>query len=165
MKLLHNLTYYFLENEDTLENIYRNSGKDYNDFGRYEDCLNISDYSYILISVPKVFPIPMSIGLCLPDACTIEDLNEFKPFLVQSLNYIVPTAFEGIKGFNLQTHLDDKDVIIEDSEKKNKEITKAGGLSWIIVMLVIFFILSVILSSFAAWYFKKENEKFQLEQQ
>jgi len=36
--LLQNVTNYFQENNATLEEIIRNSGKDYNDLGRYEDC-------------------------------------------------------------------------------------------------------------------------------
>ena len=51
---------------ETLYKIYRNSGKDYNDFGRYEDCVKMKNYRYILASVPSVFPIPLALGLCVP---------------------------------------------------------------------------------------------------
>ena len=39
VRVLQNLTNYFLSNNDTVERIIRNSGKDYNDLGRYYDCL------------------------------------------------------------------------------------------------------------------------------
>ena len=51
--------------------MFRNSGKDYNDLGRYDDCLKLTDYRYILASVPHVFPIPMALGLCVPAACSV----------------------------------------------------------------------------------------------
>lgn len=102
---MHNLTNFFTDNESPLGNIYRNSGKDYNDLGRYEDCLNITGYHYILASVPKVFPIPMSIGLCIPEVCTVSDFNEYKPYLVELLDQIIPEVFEGIKGFDLEFKL------------------------------------------------------------
>ena len=71
MRLLQNLTNYFLENNETVERIFRFSGKDYNDLGRYEDCLNEKGFRYILASVPKALPIPMSVGLCVPDVCSV----------------------------------------------------------------------------------------------
>eukprot|EP00347_Sterkiella_histriomuscorum_P020301 403338330 len=163
--LLQNLTSFFQANGETIENIIRNSGKDYNDFGRYEDCLNITGYRYILASVPKAFPIPMSIGLCIPDACEVSDFNNYKPYLIELLNQILPEVFEGIKGFNIYLTLVEHDLIFEDSEQKNHEITKATSFSWFIIMIVFFLILTVIISSFAQWYFKRENKRFQLEQQ
>jgi len=36
---LMDLTNNFMSYNDTVIHIFRNSGKDYNDFGRYEDCL------------------------------------------------------------------------------------------------------------------------------
>ena len=71
MRLLQNLTNYFLSNNETVEKMFRNSGKDYNDLGRYEDCLNTKGFRYILASVPKAFPIAMSLGMCVPDVCTV----------------------------------------------------------------------------------------------
>ncbi len=63
---LQNLTNYFYDGSETLYFIFRNSGKDYNDLGRYDDCKNNSDFRYLLASVQNVFPIPMSVGLCVP---------------------------------------------------------------------------------------------------
>ena len=36
--VLQHLSNYFLTDSDTLMHIIRNSGHDYNDFGRYRDC-------------------------------------------------------------------------------------------------------------------------------
>ena len=77
----------FFSNRDDLLRIYRNSGKDYNDFGRYKDCLALSDYSYFLASINKdTINHPISIGLCLPARCKEEDLNQFKPYVIPALN-------------------------------------------------------------------------------
>ena len=66
--MLQEITNNFMKYNKTVSRIFRNSGKDYNDLGRYEDCLNIKDkeFRYILASVPKAFPIPMNLGICVP---------------------------------------------------------------------------------------------------
>lgn len=101
----------------------------------------------------------MSIGLCIPNVCKVSDFNDYKPYLVPLLNSIIPEVFEGIKGFDLQIKISNEDLMFENSEAKNKEITRGNAVSWMIVLLSFFFIFSMILSSFASWYFKKENEK------
>ena len=87
-------------NNDTIFKMYRNSGKDYNDLGRYEDCENMTDFRYILASITRAFPIPMALGLCVPAVCSVKDFNAFKPFLVTTLNDIMIEEFSGIKGFD-----------------------------------------------------------------
>ncbi len=82
MQVLQNLTNYFLSNNETVERILRNSGKDYNDLGRYEDCITTKGYRYILGTVPKALPISMSLGMCVPEICSVQDFNNFKSFLV-----------------------------------------------------------------------------------
>jgi len=105
------VTNYFQANNETLEEILRNSGKDYNDLGRYEDCTyEIEGFHYILVTVPKAFPIPMSLGLCVPKICTIQDFNEFKPYMVSVVNSLVPELFAGIKGFDLTTTITSDDL-------------------------------------------------------
>lgn len=70
--MLQNLTNYFISNNETVEHIIRNSGKDYNDLGRYYDCINTrEDFRYILASVPHALPIGVSVGLCVPKVCTV----------------------------------------------------------------------------------------------
>jgi len=79
--------------DDAIDNIFRNSGKDYNDLGRYEECLNLTDHYYVLISVPKAFPIPMSIGVCMPKVCEIQEFETFKPYFVNFINAAIPDVF------------------------------------------------------------------------
>jgi hypothetical protein len=67
--------------------MYRNSGKDYNDFGRYLECLEISGFDYILaITSFKQINNPMSVGLCIPNVCKESDLNSFKPYVIPAIN-------------------------------------------------------------------------------
>ena len=66
-----NLTNYFLEYNQTLEVMYRNSGKDYNDLGRYDHCVSLPHYKYILATIPKALPISLNLGLCVPNNCTV----------------------------------------------------------------------------------------------
>lgn len=98
-----NITNYFLTYNQTLEKMYRNSGKDYNDLGRYDDCLRIPDFHYILASIPKALPIPMALGMCVPSNCSVSDFITFKPFLIEALNGIILNLFDDVKGFNPET--------------------------------------------------------------
>jgi Ca2+/H+ antiporter len=109
--------------------------------------------------VPKAFPIPMVLGMCVPEVCTVSDFNNFKSYLVTAINAMIPQLFQGIKGFNLNIQLNTDDMHFEDANQKNKDATKADAWSWIIVLLIIFFLLSMIISSIAFWYFKKESER------
>ncbi len=125
ISLLQDITNNFLTYNKTIEKIFRNSGKDYNDLGRYEDCLKIKDteFSYILVSVPHAFPIPIMLGLCMPKVCTVTEFNVFKPYFVNALNQWIPEIFKGIKGFDMNTKLHTSDMQFEDSLKRNEETT------------------------------------------
>lgn len=93
--LLQDVTNHFLTYNKTIEKIFRNSGKDYNDLGRFEDCMRINDgdYGYILVSVPHAFPIPIMLGLCMPKVCSVSEFNVFKPYFVNALNQFIPEIF------------------------------------------------------------------------
>ena len=101
--------------------IFRNSGKDYNDLGRFEDCLDITteEFRYILATIPKAFPIPMSMGICVPATCNVQDFNNFKPYIIESINVMIPELFENIKGFDLSQQLTVNDMFFEDSNQRN----------------------------------------------
>jgi hypothetical protein len=71
----------FIANNDTMMTIFRNSGKDYNDFGRFEDCKYYHHFNYFMLTILEKYPVPFGVGLCLPQQCTLDDLNEFKPYL------------------------------------------------------------------------------------
>lgn len=69
------MTNYFLEYQETLYTMYKNSGKEYNDFGRYSACVNLTgEFRYVVLMVPDALPYPMSLGLCVPWQCTAQDL-------------------------------------------------------------------------------------------
>ena len=89
------MTNYFIEYNKTAARILRYSGKDYNDLGKYEDCLNIKaeDFNYILATIPKAFPIPISLGICVPAICSTEDFNQAKSYLIQEINEYIPEIF------------------------------------------------------------------------
>ena len=80
----------FLTQSEIVMQIFRNSGKDYNDFGRFNDCTANVDFKYYMATIMKKFPIPISFGLCLPKECSLADLDEFKPFLLKVVNAVLP---------------------------------------------------------------------------
>lgn len=86
--LLQKYTNNFMSNGDTIIQMYRNSGKDYNDYGRMEDCEAHPEFDYLLGSVTteRIFPIPISMGICVPSVCNEASLNELKPYLMKALN-------------------------------------------------------------------------------
>ena len=61
----------------------------------------------------------MVLGMCIPDVCTVQDFNNFKPYLVLSINKVIPELFRGIKGFDLRVQLETGDLQFEDSYKRN----------------------------------------------
>ena len=107
---LMDITNNFMSYNDTVMHIFRNSGKDYNDFGRYEDCYQMHHFNYYMITVLKKFPIPFTMGLCLPQECKLEDLQEFKPFITKAINAALPNMFEDVKGFAAVPTVDESDV-------------------------------------------------------
>lgn len=72
--ILQHLSNYFMSESDTLWHIVRNSGHDYNDFGRYKECQTKHHMNYYLVTLLDKFPIPMAVGVCLPPECSLEDL-------------------------------------------------------------------------------------------
>jgi len=155
------LTNYFLVYNETVERILRFSGKDYNDLGRYYDCIDSKDFRYILATIPKALPIPVSMGICIPDVCTVADFNNFKSYVVQALNSILPEFFEGVKGFtrNSQQIITNDDLKFEESQKRNNEVTQADAGGWLIVLVIFFSVFIAIFSSVATWFYKKEGAK------
>jgi hypothetical protein len=95
----------FITYNDDFLHVFRNSGKDYNDYGRFSDCTEIHDFNYYIATVLHKFPIPFTLGLCLPVQCGIDDLNEFKPFLLRMINAMLPNMFEEVKGFSGATEI------------------------------------------------------------
>lgn len=63
-----------------------------------------------MVTVLKKFPIPFTMGLCLPEQCQLADLDEFKPFLTKAINGALPNMFEGVKGFDVTPTVSESDV-------------------------------------------------------
>lgn len=97
--MLQHLSNYFMTDSDLLLHIVRNSGHDYNDFGRYRDCQKMHHMNYYLVAILDKFPVPFGVGLCLPQECTLEDVEGFKPTLLKSIEAALPNMFEEVKGF------------------------------------------------------------------
>jgi hypothetical protein len=93
---------FFMGNADPLLHMFRNSGKDYNDFGRFHECTESAHLpmNYYLVGVFDKFPFPLTIGVCLPQECTLEDLEAFRPHLANGLNTgaVIGNIFEDVKG-------------------------------------------------------------------
>ena len=147
-----------------MEHILRNSGKDYNDLGRYEDCLKTrSGYRYILASVPHALPIGVSVGLCVPQVCTVQDFNNFKSYIVQAINALIPELFAGVKGFDNRTRLVTDDLHFVDSYKRNAEVTSADAGSVFVILIFILMVVGTVGSSVAVWHYQKESKRRQDE--
>lgn len=142
------LTNNFIKYNDEFLHVFRNSGKDYNDYGRFEDCTDIHDFNYYLATVLHKFPIPFTLGLCLPSQCSIDDLNEFKPFFINVINAMIPNMFEEVKGFNNSTQILEEELHFIDPVKENALTTKfsLGAFSFITVFTA--FVLAIIASTF-----------------
>lgn len=110
-----------MSNNDTLYTIYINSGKDYNDLGRFSDCKELKGFNYILASVPHVFPIPIALGICVPSVCNVPDFINYQPYIVAAINSIIPEFFKDIKGFDVSTKLKTSDLKFDDSKRENEE--------------------------------------------
>ena len=63
----------------------------------------------------------------------------------------------------MHIQLNTDDLHFEDSLQRNQEVTKADAWSWIVILIILFFVISTILASIASWYFKRETEKRQAE--
>lgn len=159
------LTNNFITYSDTVLHIFRNSGKDYNDFGRYQDCESIHHFNFYMATVLKRWPIPMVIGLCLPRECTIEDLNEFKPFLVSAVNGAVPNLFEEVKGFDPNATITEEDMLFVNSKHENDKVLMFDGGAMITSILIAGFALTVLTSTFVVWYQRKEEYQRQQSRQ
>jgi|688.fasta_scaffold288691_3 hypothetical protein len=137
--VLVELTNNFMKYSDTTLHIFRNSGKDYNDYGRYEDCTDIHNFNYFLATVLHKFPIPFTLGICLPAQCSLTDLDDFKPILINVVNAMIPNMFEEIKGFSNQTHIHEQELLFVEPLKENARATSFSvGAFFVSVMITIF---------------------------
>lgn len=105
----------------------RNSGKDYNDFGLMDNCEDDPEFDYLLGSVTTAnkFPIPISMGFCMPTVCNEANLNEIKPYIMKALNNQIPYIFETNSFFNFtNTNLVPDDIHFANSKELNAQVTQ-----------------------------------------
>lgn len=124
--LLQKYTNNFMKNSDKIIQMARNSGKDYNDFGLMDDCEHDPEFDYLLGSVTtaKKFPIPISMGFCMPTVCNEANLNEIKPYIMKALNNQIPYIFETNQFFNFtNTNLVPDDIHFANSKELNAQVT------------------------------------------
>ena len=151
---------HFISQADPVIHIIRNSGKDYNDYGRYRDCLDTShqQMNYFLVSILDRFPVPLSIGLCLPHPCSVEDLESSKPTLfLPFIQSTLPYLFEDVKGFEAKHDLTADDIRIIEPYQENKRVTHFGKGSLLTVVLIAWILLFAMVSTALAWR-KRETE-------
>ena len=127
--------------------MFRNSGKDYNDFGRMDDCEADPQFDYLLGSVTtaKLFPIPVSMGLCLPTVCNEANLNEIKPYFMKAINNQLPYIFATHSGFNItDLQLVPDDIHFANSKELNAKVTEFTKYNFYMIFLIIFIVVFTI---------------------
>ena len=157
--VLEHVVSYFLTENDTLLHIIRNSGHDYNDFGRFHDCKHVHNMNYYLVSILDKFPVPMAVGLCLPQECSLSDVESFKPTLLNGIESVMPNMLEQVKGFdslNITLTLDDLRIV--DSHSENQQVVRFTKGSLFFCIVFSSFLLSVLIGTCIVW--KKRQDEF-----
>ena len=138
---------FFVANADPLMHMFRNSGKDYNDFGRFQECVKVDAHlsmRYYLLAVLDRFPFPLTLGLCLPAECTMENVQSFKPHFVDALNSgaLMMNIFEDVKGISNRTisPLTESDVRIVESAVENAKSNKFSAGSALVILIIVVFV-------------------------
>ena len=130
------------EEKDLPKLIYY-SGRDLNDLGNYHDCLELPKTKYFLLMF-KVGTVGLSLGLCAPDACNEQDVEENIKLLIQkyeSVNAVMNTD----------------DVKVYESKKYNSRSMSGGAIASV---LFIFLLLGIVIAgTFIDHSAKKNPEK------
>jgi hypothetical protein len=150
---------------------YRNSGKDYNDFGRFKDCKDHPDYQYFLITCKEdrcggKFPTSVSMGICAPADCSEEELRAIIPEVLPAINDLaIPYEFAHIvEDSDVPLTLSMDELVLVDSEQKNLEANSFGFSNFIVLFVIWALILAVVISTLVSWFRDKEAVKLQQEE-
>lgn len=130
--------------------IIRNSGRDYNDFGRFQDCLNLEGFDYLLAitSFSRAINNPLSIGFCVPNVCKETDLNSFKPYIIPAINTQLSFIFSQVKGLNSKNlQLKNNEVNLIYSKQMNQTATQFNASNFFFIFIVSCLIVAVVVSS------------------
>jgi hypothetical protein len=166
LTLLQRYTNYFITNGDHILSMMRNSGKDINDFGRFQECEQSPEFNYLLayIDPAKQLPIPVSVGLCLPTVCGESDLNELKPYILPAINKELPELVSEIEGFDLSNlSLEDSDIHITNSLKLNNQCTSFSFENFLFIALMLGLVVFSVFASIIAHQRYKARKQKMLE--
>jgi hypothetical protein len=102
--------------------------------------------NYILATITSAeLTVPISLGLCFPAQCEIEDFNAMKPMIVPHLNKIWPDMFADVNGFNVASLvIEDSNLDFVDVAAENASVTAFDFWSFVILGFILFSVIAVI---------------------
>jgi large-conductance mechanosensitive channel len=124
--------------------------------------MNAVDFNYLLayVNSDTKFPIPVSLGLCVPRVCKPADLNELKPYLMPSLNSYLPVILDKTKGFDLSNvKLTSEDIVFENSHDLNEKYTQVTLFNGFFIALMVFYVIATVLATLVAHKRHKERKR------
>ena len=108
--------------------------------------------NYFLVSILDKFPVPMAVGLCLPQECSLADVNEFKPTLLKAIQAALPNMMEEVRGFeNVNTTLTEADIRIVSPQLENAKVTKFTKGSFFVCSLMLTVVVVGVTSTCYLW--------------
>lgn len=113
----------FSEHKYKFMKAYSNTGKTYNDFGRFQDCVENKETEYMLLNCKEDrcsnrFPVDISIGLCIPKPCSKDDIMIVLPFMLPYINAgIMPYQFTNLNQNDIKKsmHISSDELTLVDS--------------------------------------------------
>jgi len=146
-----------------------NSGKDYNDFGRFEECDQTPDFNYLLayVSNDSKLPIPVSLGLCVPSVCKQADMNDLKPYLVPALNQYMSSFFADVEGYDLsQLEFSSEDIQFDDPRQLNDKYGAfKSGNAFFLTLCILYLVLTVASTVITHHRYKMRKQQAQEKRQ
>ena len=85
----------------------------------------------------------------------MEDLLDFKPFLVDAINSAIPNLFEEVKGFKKDAKLEMEDVQFHDSLVENQKAGVVGKGAIFVSLIASTLMITVVVSTFLIWRSKR----------
>jgi len=116
-KLLHMLNNFISDPSIPIFLAY--SGGNINEFGNYEECKEQDNSYYVTLGISFSGFIGIKLGLCIPNECTISELDKSKPYLAKMISEII------------QMQLSEKDINYIDNYVINQEMSKPGTMTYI----------------------------------
>lgn len=118
--------------------------------------------NYYLVSVLDKFPVPMAVGLCLPEQCQLSEVEKFKPTLLKVIQAAVPNMIEEVKGFDkIDTGVTLDDLRIVEPKVENAKVTQITKGSIITMCIMGFFVVTGLCSTLIVW--RKNQDEVYLE--